>query len=92
MAMKNGCSTVTSGEFGLILYRMFNRAITVEIVYCSENEAISRVMLMLYWPNVPVGILQEVYKSMKPRATFAAKDTNCGLYNAEGMPYSSSLT
>ena len=50
---------------------MFNRAITVEIIYCSENEAISRVMLMLHRPNVPVSVVQEVFERMRPRATFA---------------------
>ena len=52
---------------------MFNTAIAVEIFYCSENESVSRVKLVLHQPNVPVSVVQEVFDNMKPRATFAAK-------------------
>ena len=35
------------------------------IVYCSENQAVSGVMLVLQWPNVPVSVCKEDIESAK---------------------------
>ena len=32
------------------------------IVYCSENQTVSRVMLVLQWPNVPVSMCKRISK------------------------------
>ena len=51
------------------------------IVYCSENQAVSRVMLVLHWPNVPVSVCKRLDGKYETKGDFVQmKGTKCSLY------------
>ena len=50
------------------------------IVYCSENQAVSRVMLVLHWPNVPVSVCKRLDGKYETKGDFVQMKVQSVVY------------